>query len=47
MRLVRDVHWVGGSGSGRKRIRLNRKIPAHFAGYMIHSRPTGLEGVES
>ena len=21
----RDVHWVSGSGSGRKRIRLNRK----------------------
>ena len=35
----RDVHWVSGSGSGRKRIRLNRKTPAHLAGYMIHSRP--------
>ena len=34
-----DVHWVSGSGSGRKRIRLNRKTPAHLAGYMIHSRP--------
>ena len=33
------VHWVSGSGSGRKRIRLNRKTPAHLAGYMIHSRP--------
>ena len=39
MRLVRDVHWVGNSGSGRKRIRLNRKTPAHLAGYVIHSRP--------
>ena len=35
----RDVHWVSGSGSGRKRIRLNRKTLAHLAGYMIHSRP--------
>ena len=24
---------------GRKQIRLNRKTPAHFAGYMSHSRP--------
>ena len=35
----RDVHWVSGSRSGRKRIRLNRKTPAHLAGYMSHSRP--------
>ena len=35
----RDVYWVSGSGSGRKRIRLNRKTPAHLAGYMTHSRP--------
>ena len=34
-----EVHWVSGSGSGRKRIRLNRKTPAHLAGSMIHSRP--------
>ena len=27
------------SGSGRKRIRLNRKTPAHLAGFMSHSRP--------
>ena len=33
------VHWVSGSGFGRKRIRLNRKTPAHLAGYVIHSRP--------
>ena len=33
------VLWVSGSGSGRKRIRLNRKTPAHLAGYMSHSRP--------
>ena len=28
-----------GSGMVKKRIRLNRKTPAHLAGYMIHSRP--------
>ena len=35
----RDVFWVSGSGPGTKRIRLNRKTPAHLAGYMSHSRP--------
>ena len=35
------VHWVSGSGSGRKRIRLNRKTPAHLAGYVIHSHGYG------
>ena len=34
-----EVHWVSGSGPGRKRIRRNRKTPAHLAGIMIHSRP--------
>ena len=24
---------------GRKRIRLNRKTPAHLAGFLVHSRP--------
>ena len=33
------VHWVSGSGLGWKRIRLNRKTPAHLAGFMIHFRP--------
>ena len=33
------VHWVSGSGPGRKRIRRNRKTPAHLAEFMIHSRP--------
>ena len=33
------VHWVSGSGSRRKRIRLNRKTPAHLAGFMVQSRP--------
>ena len=33
------VHWVRGSGPGRKRIRLNRKTPAHLVGLLIHSRP--------
>ena len=27
-----EVHWVRSSGRGRKRIRLNRKTPAHFVG---------------
>ena len=35
----REVHWVSGSGPGRKRIRLNRKTPAHLAGSTTHSRP--------
>ena len=28
-----------GSGSVRKRFRLNRKTPAHLAGFFSHSRP--------
>ena len=39
----RGVHWVCGSGPGRKRIRLNRKKPAHLAGFMGPSRPRGVE----
>ena len=35
----REVHWVSSSGPGRKRIRLNRKPPAHLAGFGIQSRP--------
>ena len=34
-----EVHWVSGSGPGRKRFRLNRKTPAHLVGLLIHSRP--------
>ena len=34
-----EVFWVGGSGPGRKRIRLNRKTPAHLVGCMVQSRP--------
>ena len=34
-----EVRWVSVSGPGRKRIRLNRKTPAHLAGFMIQSRP--------
>ena len=34
-----EVHWVSGSGSGKKRTRLNSKIPSHLAGFMIHPRP--------
>ena len=39
MRLIGMFFWVSGSGPGRKRIRLNRKTPAHLAGNMSHSRP--------
>ena len=28
-----------GSGSRRKRFRLNRKTPAHLVGYHVHTRP--------
>ena len=34
-----EVHWISGSGLGRKRIRLNRKTPAHLIGRSMHSRP--------
>ena len=34
-----EVHWVSGSGRGLKRIRLNRKTPAHLAEFMVQSRP--------
>ena len=34
----REVLWVGGSGPGRKRVRLNRKTPAHLAGFGVQSR---------
>ena len=39
MVLVGEVHWVGGSGPEWKRIRLNRKPPAHLAGLVVQSRP--------
>ena len=39
MVFVREVHWVSGSGPGRKRIRLNRKQPAHLVGSVVQSRP--------
>ena len=35
----RDVSWISGSGPGRKRIRQNRKTPAHLVVHMSHSRP--------
>ena len=38
MRLVRMFTGLVVLVSGRKRIRLNRKTPAHLAGYVIHSR---------
>ena len=34
----RRVSWVGDSGPNRRRIRLNRKTPAHLAGLVIQSR---------
>ena len=37
---VEEVHWVSGSGPGRKRIRLNRQTPAHLVGSaVIQCRP--------
>ena len=33
------VHCVSGSGLVRKRIRLNRKTPAHLVGFGIQCRP--------
>ena len=33
------VSWVSGSGPGRKRIRLNRKTPAHLVVSVVRSRP--------
>ena len=38
-KVDRDVCWASGSGSGRKRIRLIRKTPAHLVGYLTHSCP--------
>ena len=35
----RDIHWVGGSGPGRKGIRLHGKNPAHLVGLSMHARP--------
>ena len=34
-----EVRWVRGSGTGRKRFRLNRKTSAHLAGFRVQSRP--------
>ena len=53
----RDVHFVGDSCQGRKRMRLNRKNPAHLVGHCVHARPrvwkrlhcsgyTGVSGVD-
>ena len=42
----RDVHWISGSGLGRKRIRLNqKKNPAHLVGRSMHARPRVMEEV--
>ena len=37
--VYQEVHWVSGPGPERKRIRLNRKTPAHLAGLVVQSRP--------
>ena len=37
--VCQEVCWVRSSGPGRKRIRLNRKPPAHLAGFVVQSRP--------
>ena len=37
--VCQEVRWVRGSGPGRKRIRLNMKKPAPFAGLEVQSRP--------
>ena len=53
----RGVDFVGISGLGGKRIRLNRKSPAHLVGHTKHARPrvwkrlhysgyTGVSGVD-
>ena len=36
-----EVSWVSGSGPGRKRIRLNRKTPAHLVISMVRSHVFG------
>ena len=41
------LHWVSGSGPQRKRIRPNRKTPAHLAGFMVQISSKGLEEVVS
>ena len=38
----RDIHWVSGSGPGRKRNRLNRKTPAHLVELSVHARRCSL-----
>ena len=35
---LQAVHWVSGSGPRRKRMRLNRKTPAHLSGFMVQCR---------
>ena len=41
------VHWVSRSGPGRKRIRLNRKTPAHLMGCIGSFSSTCLEEIAS
>ena len=41
----RGIHWVGGSGPGRKRIRLNRKKPCTPRGTICACSSTCVEEV--
>ena len=41
----RDIHWVGGSGPGGKRVRLNRKNPSAPRGTIYAFSSTCLEEV--
>ena len=43
----REVHWVGGSGPGRKRIRLNRKNPCTRRWFSDSMSSTGVEEIAS
>ena len=43
----REVHWVSGSGPGRKRIRLNRKRPCTPRWFSDSMWTTGVEEIAS
>ena len=37
--VCQEVHWVSGSGPGRKEFDLKENPPAHLAGFVVQSRP--------
>ena len=43
----REVHWVSGSGPGRKRIRLNRQTPCTPRGLCCSISATSVEEITS